>query len=69
MVTGEKPPDKSPPVKRLVRFSLGLRPVAFHRRANGRGAFHLESYIYIYICIYIYIYVYILITIFRVIWN
>ena len=35
LVTGEKPPDK-------VR--LGFRPGAFHRRANVRGAFHLEPF-------------------------
>ena len=39
-VTGEKPPDKSPPVKSQV--SLGFRPGAFHRGANVQGAFHLE---------------------------
>ena len=36
-VTGEKPPDKSPPVK-----SLGFKPGAFHRGATVPGAFHLE---------------------------
>ena len=40
MVTGEKPPDKSPPVKSKV--SLGYRPGTFHGGANVRGAFHPE---------------------------
>ena len=40
LVTGEKPPDKSPPVKSYV--SLGFRPRAFHRGDTIQRAFHLE---------------------------
>ena len=49
MITGEKPPDKSPPVKSYV--SLGFTPRASHRGASFQGAFHLEQKMYIFSCI------------------